>query len=279
MLQKEDNSKANMYYSNLRIVDSNLNYFGTAELIENSIRPKYDKWETKTLDVNVDYLSYLKIELTSKPYLIGIDGNGNPYKITGSNNGTDAVYLGHIARINNKYIIISKQGIYELSDPDTVITSLSFVDGKETGSISFIAVISEEEKQSAIPKEYSNFSKIGQYWGFFNVQDSVYRKILNKYNQSYTTGSGKDTTLYEQEVQTVPGLRIQANPGTVFYVRQAQDYNMDRHVMGATGLLEFYDDSTNIQGLYFVGSHLRPAINENFAQDEEFIDQGRERCF
>ena len=255
-------------------VYSNLNYFGTAELIENSIRPKYDKWETKTLDVNVDYLSYLKIELTSKPYLIGIDGNGNPYKITGSNNGTDAVYLGHIARINNKYIIISKQGIYELSDPDTVITSLSFVDGKETGSISFIAVISEEEKQSAIPKEYSNFSKIGQYWGFFNVQDSVYRKILNKYNQSYTTGSGKDTTLYEQEVQTVPGLRIQANPGTVFYVRQAQDYNMDRHVMGATGLLEFYDDSTNIQGLYFVGSHLRPAINENFAQDEEFIDTG-----
>ena len=44
--------------------------------------------------------------------------------------------------------------------------------------------------------------------------------------------------------------------------------------MGATGLLEFYDDNTNIHGLYFVGSHLRPAINDNFAQDEQFIDTG-----
>ena len=39
-----------------------------------------------------------------------------------------------------------------------------------------------------------------------------------------------------------------------------------------TGLLDFYDDNTNIQGLYFIGPHLRPAVNDNFAEDEEFIE-------
>ena len=74
--------------------------------------------------------------------------------------------------------------------------------------------------------------------------------------------------------QSITGLKIQADPGTVFYLKEIQDTDLERHVIGATGLLDFYDDNTSIQGLYFIGPHLNPAINNNFAKDDEFIETG-----
>ncbi len=256
-------------------VYSNLQYFGSLELINTDLLNKYKKFTTESLEISIDYLSYLRIELSSKPYLIGINSEGNPYRIT-DNTGTEAVYLGHIAIINNQSIIIGKDGIYELSDPGTKITSLKFLSPYETGMLSYEAYINEEEKQGIVPKEYSNYTRVGQYWGFFNLSDSIYRKILNKYDQSYSVSTSLTSSvdLYEQQVQSIFGLKIQANPGIVFYLKQAQDNDLERHIIGASGLLDFYDDSTNIQGLYFIGPHLRPAVNNNYAKDEEFIDTG-----
>ena len=248
---------------------SNQQTFGNSELINSIIINKYKKFTTDTLDISIESLSYLKIELTSDPYLIGIDSANKPYKITGSSNGTDAVFLGHIVVINGKDIIIGKDGIYELADADTRIYSLSFISQNESGTLSYEVKIEEKEKEDLIPKEYSNFTKVGQCWGFFNLNNSIYRKIFNKYNQSYSI---LNDSLYEQQILGIYGIRIQANPGTTFFIKEIQDSVIEQHIVGATGLLEFYDDNTNIQGIYFVGPHLRPAINNNYADDEEFIE-------
>ena len=260
-----------------RIFD-NRQYFGNSELINNIILDKYKKFTTDILDVSINCLSYLKIELTSNPYLIGVTATGKPYMMTASEKGADAVFLGHIVVINGKDIIIGKDGIYELADEGTRINSLSFVSQYESGTLSYEVKIDEKEKEDNIPKEYSNFTKVGQYWGFFNLNQSIYRKIIDKYNQSYsvleTEIGNKEKILYEQNILGIYGIRIQANPGTTFFIKQMQDSNVEKHIVGATGLLEFYDENTNIQGIYFVGPNLRPAINNNFAEDDEFIETG-----
>lgn len=256
-----------------RVFD-NKQYFEDSELISTIILNKYKKFTTDILDISIDCLSYLKIELTSDPYLIGITSEGKPYKMTESENGANAVFLGHIAIINGKSIIIGKDGIYELADEGTRIYSLSFVSSNQSGTLSYEVKIDEKEKEDKIPKEYSNFTRVGQCWGFFNLRQSIYRKIINRYNQSYLVSETQSTekTLYEQQILGIHGIRIQANPGTTFFIKQLQDFNVEKHIVGATGLLEFYDEDSNIQGIYFVGPNLRPAINNNFAEDDEFIE-------
>ena len=276
---KKENEEQEINYEDRLF--SNQQSFGTEELISNSITKQYQKFETDILAAEVAVLTYLKIELTSKPYLIGIDNNGNPYKI--SDESQEGLFVGHIALINDQYIIIGKDGIYELADEDTNITSLSFISQGETGTLSYEAIIKEKAKDERIPKEYSNLSKIGQCWGFFDLNNSVYRKILNRYNQSYSFKVGTTAAdLYEQQVMSINGIRVQADPGTVFYVKEFQDSDFQKHVIGPSGLLEFYDENTNIQGIYFVGPKLRQSqqtssfdtLYEDYAEEDEFIQTG-----
>ena len=284
--KKGDNDNINYKTEYEQRFYSNRQYFDTVDLISTTITNQYQRFATDELDIEVAYLTYLKIELSSKPYLIGIDGNQNPYKISNSSeNGLqEGLFLGHIAVINNQYIIIGRDGIYELADDDTEITSLRFISSQETGTLSYEAVLNEKAKQQNMPKEYSNFSRIGQQWGFFNLEDSIYRKILNKYNHSYNLKIGQENNanLYQQQVMSINGIRVQADPGTVFYTRELQDSGFQKHIIGPTGLLEFYDENTNIQGIYFVGPQLRLAQQgslfdtsyEDYADDDEFIQTG-----
>jgi len=59
-----------------------------------------------------------------------------------------------------------------------------------------------------------------------------------------------------QELQQVKGMRIYAAPNTVVRVKEVQDNtnvsenNYDTFLIGPTGLLEFYDENTNIKGVY-----------------------------
>ena len=250
-----------------------LQYFGDKDIVKNILVDKYQKFSTNTLSVSIDYLSYLRVELTSPPRLIKKDANNRPVELASYQNWSNAICLGHIAVVNGEYIIIGKDGIYELSDPDTKVTSFRLVSSQQTGMISYEAVLSQDEKEQTTPKQYSVFSKVGQYWGFFNLQDSIFRKIVNKYNQSYTVGENStSSSLFSQQLQTINSLRIQADPGTVFYLKDTRDVGLQRHVIGKTGSLDFNDDDTVIYGLYFVGPHLKPVINDNYPQDDEFVE-------
>lgn len=249
---------------------SNQQYFGTLNLV-NNIRAKYNKWETNTTQIAQDsFLSYVKIELTNPPYLIGVDSSG-PYKITDEND-SEAVYLGHIVVINGVTIIINKDGIYELTDEDTRIHTLSFPYSKEQGIISYEIQMTEEEKANLIAQDYSAYYRVGQLWGSFDPNESVYQRIFKKYSSSYGDSSNTSTDTYVTTLNSILGIRIYADQGMVFYLKERQDNELERHVINSTGMLEFFDDNTKIQGFYFVGPHLLPARNNNRAQDYEYID-------
>ena len=251
------------------------NYFGSQNLLPNLIKQKYSNLETDEVQIDINKLTYLKITLTSDPYLIG-SSNGQPYRIAStSDNSNNAICSGHIAIINGEYIVIKEDGIYQLSDDDTSITSLSFVYPNEQGTLDFQVSIQEIQKSSEdVVKEYSMFSRIGQTWGEFdiarNISQTAYSDIIDRYTFSDSTSG------YEQEVQKISGLRVYAEPGTTVYVRERQDSGYDKHVLNETGLLEFYDDDTDIRGIYFAGPELiettKESIQENGLKDYEFYD-------
>jgi hypothetical protein len=52
------------------------------------------------------------------------------------------------------------------------------------------------------------------------VQDSLYRKIVNKYRQEFSQGiQGNAVSLFKQNLQAIEAIRVTAAPNTVFYVR------------------------------------------------------------
>lgn len=246
-------------------------YFGSQDLLSGLLKEKYAYLETENIEVQVKSLSYLKITLISNPYLIGIS-NGRPYQI--KNQEEEAIYIGHIVIINGEYIIIGKEGIYELSQDDTDVSSLSFVSPNEQGIIDFEAIIQEKRARNKNVKQYSVITKVGQLWGDFklinNKGNTIYLDIVNRYN---LVDSKKGLS---QRVSRIAGLRIQAQPGTSFCIKEKQDSQYETHTLNETGLLQFYDENTDIQGLYFIGSKLIEASEQkkNNLHQYEFYDTG-----
>ena len=250
-------------------------YFGSQNLISGLLKTKYEYLETEDVEINIESLSYLKISLTSNPYLIGIS-NGRPYQIKDTNKSEEAICIGHIVIINGEYIIIGKDGIYELPQNDTSVTSLVFVSPNEQGVIDFEAIIQEKERKNKNVKQYSIITKVGQLWGDFklidNTSESIYYNIINKYN-FVDTNEG-----INQRISRIAGLRVQAQPGTSFYIKEKQDTEYEKHTLNQTGLLQFYDQNTDIQGLYFIGPKLieisQQEKERNGLHQHEFYDTG-----
>ncbi len=248
-------------------------YFGTQDILSNHIKTKYKFLQTEDIQINIKSLSYLKINLTSNPYLIG-SSNGRPYEI--KEEGKEAICIGHIIIINGEYVIIGTDGIYELSQEDTDISSLSFVSPNEQGVIDFEAVIQEKERKNKNIKEYSIIPKVGQLWGSFkiveNISRPIYLDIINRYN--FTDNKNG----INQKVSRIAGLRVQAQPGISFYLKERQDTEYEKHTLNETGLLEFYDENTDIQGLYFIGPELieisQQEKERNGLHQYEFYDTG-----
>lgn len=242
-------------------ISSELHFVNNQNIITKYILPKYTYLENDLIKINIDYLSYLKIEFTSPPYLITQRGG----YFQKSSSDTNAHFLGHVVYINGNPIIVGPDGIYELSDPSTKITALSFLGEGQTGNISYQAVVIEQERQENIPKMYGNFERIGQLFGYFNSSDSIYKKIYNRYYQSFSSQNDTDRVSYSQHLQTLKGLRLQAKPNTVFLVQQNKDkaneqgtvLSYDYYVMNETGLLDVYDEETDIRGCYVIGPKLK----------------------
>ena len=256
-------SKRNVFGTTPELHFGEKNY----ELIQNYILPKYKNLENDEVSIKIDYLSYLKIEFTSPPYLITQNPEGkHSLRKSQINDGKTPYFLGYVVIINGQQIIVGPEGIYQLADDSTKVTSVAFLPPPsdststwrtyETAYISYEAVISEEEKALNIPKMYGNFKRIGQIFGYFNSSQSIYKKIYSRYYQSsYVKEEDTVKTAYSQEMQHIMGMRITARPSTLVFVQQDNFYQ--GYVINDTGLLEFYDDKTDIKGCYIIGPQLQ----------------------
>lgn len=246
------------------------------EIITNYILPKYQSLTTQEIDVRIDYLSSLRIEFTSKPYTVVLqNGKFRQCSPTDTDVSEEQKFLGHIIRINDDEILVGPDGVYELSDANTRIKSLSFLSSEETGAISYEAVIVEFERANSHPKEYENIYKIGQLFGSFSARDSLFKKVYLRYYYTPMANETNSSSITSQALSAIKGMRLYAKPGTVFLVKEEKDkQGYDKFVIGDTGLLEFYDEETSIKGVYTLGVKLKENSNLNkTCSDNEYYTQ------
>lgn len=237
---------------------------------EYSILEKYyNKMQQEKYVLSVPYLNFLRIEMQDPPYLIyDQDGTPVPYEenVPGKSSATAAAaYLGYIAYINNQPIVIPEDGIYEIKNEDAQISSLQFE--KDTNAeIRYYATTSQTEDTSQMLSLTSYDEFLGQEWGTFLPGESLYDKLWNKYHQDHQ--GNEDADNYYQALVGIYGIRIEADPNTIAWVKEEGENVMDRHIIGPTASLDFYDNDSVIADVYFSGLHFEEVTDAEAARDE-----------
>lgn len=238
------------------------------------IQDKYEKYAKENYIMSIQNLDHLKLEFEDEPYLIK-EGENGPYiadSLVRSRRSTPAAaaeYLGYLVYINDKPIVINPEGIYELKGSNVEITSLSFpIDTKI--NLEYHVNLKQAEDTSKIFQTSSFYRRMGQKWGAFKPNDSIYQKIWNKYFEKYSN--------YSQTMLSLDGVKIEAEPGTVVFVKESADTEFERHVIGPTHTLNFDAKDSSIEGLYFAGIHLEPATEAEQEREtlpnNKYIDTG-----
>lgn len=240
------------------------------------LQDEYRQYAKEKYITNIDYLDSLKLEFESPPYLIGEDDSG-PFVIRDTNiksrdiNNIDLsnAYLGYLVYINGEPIVINPEGVYELRQDNVQITSLYFPVNTEM-NIEYHLQLSQTEDLSQLYKSTSYFDRVGQYWGTFEYNESIYQNIFNKYYEKYKN--------YMQALVSLDKIKVEADPGTVVYIKEEQDTDFERHVIGPTCTLDFGDEESIIEGVYFSGMHFEQATaaesERDNIPDNKFIETG-----
>ena len=135
-------------------------FSGTQQNILNILQNKYaDTIKNKVIN-ETSALKWLRLEFESEPYLIKIGKDGSLRPLVDGDSTTENIALGYIVYINERPIIVSPRGYYELRDEDTLVTSLWFPT-KTTVSIDYIAEINEVEDVSKIASKIYYYKKLG----------------------------------------------------------------------------------------------------------------------
>lgn len=231
----------------------------------------YQKHAKNNYITKVDYLDYLRIEMESKPYLIYESENGPiPLDDTIDNNqNLLKAFLGYIVYINNIPIVINPEGIYELKGENIKINSITFpIDTKV--NLDYHVYISQTEDKTQIAQTSSYYKKIGQLWGTFGYKDSIYQNIWNKHYEKYSN--------YMKSIISIDSISIEADPGTVVYIKESTEKDFQRHIIGETARLDFDNEDDTIEGIYFTGIHFEPATDAEKERDNlpwnKFIEVG-----
>lgn len=216
------------------------------------IQKKYEKYAKENYKIAIQNLDFLRLEFESEPYLIK-EGEDGPYVVNDLGDykeNPDSAILGYLAYVNNKPIIINSEGIYELKGENVEITSLSFPVDTQV-NLEYHINLQQTEDTSKVFQTSSFYRRVGQRWGAFKPNDSIYQNIWNKYFEKYSN--------YQQMMLSLDGVKIEAEPGTVVYVKESADTDFERHVIGPTHTLVLNAKDSTIEGLYFSGIHFEPA--------------------
>ena len=222
--------------------------FKANEEVFNILADRYKGYAKDGYEIQIEEINYLKLEMTSNPYLIA-EGENGPVVTT---DPAAADYTGYIVYINNKPIIIEadKGKIYELKGQGISVTSITFA-ADTTAIIDYNVVISQKQKEGTSVLSSNYYKEVGQISGVFQNKESVYQQIWNKHYEE------TETTI--QKMVTLNAVKIEAEVGTIVYIKENGENNFDKHIIGDTCILEINNDNSFITGLYFAGMHFLPA--------------------
>lgn len=241
-------------------------------IIKTIIEPKFKNSTKENYIHNAEYLTWVRIEITSEPFLIQSQNN----VLTFTTDPEDKnVIAGYIVEVNGQDMIIKPSmsrridgsiqyiGFLELR---TNITSLKF---KTPGSkykistmIDYCVVLKQQEDISKIPIKVSYEQGIGQLYGTFNMNESLIKKISNKY---YNNNSK-----YLRHLAYIGNIDIQGPVNAVIFVKDSKDDAFNKHIL-ENGVLALSDDDVVINGLYVGGLQLYESADLTHSKKREFI--------
>jgi hypothetical protein len=234
--------------------------FKANEEVFNSISLKNKSLNSDKYIVTLNKLTWMKIEMNSNPYLIKMDA-GTPIPLDSSENANDDTIYGYIVYINNKPIIVNPSGVYELNDIDTEITSIYFP-VNTSAIIDYNAELSQSENKGLLYRRIQYSVVVGQIRGLYEMNEDVFKDIYSKYLFDYSS--------YYQSLTSLDEIKVEADPGVIIYIKDAFDDDYFKHEIGSTGVMEFYNKDSTIEGFYFAGVQLYEDSGADEVQDTEF---------
>lgn len=248
-----------------------------------TLNNKYQQLAEETYVIQTSFLDYLKIEFQDKPYLIEETGAG-PVKYEPAAAASEEVmlmsiedtppsleskskslYMGYIAYINNKPIIIPPEGIYTLDNAELQVTSLYFpIDTSII--IDYNIKLDYVVDVNQLVKNRNYYQKVGQLRGLFKPEESVYEDLWSRYYEQYSS--------YSQTLISIDNVNIEADPGVIVYIKEDLDEDYHRHVIGETCALMIGDEYSTIDDIYFTGIHFKEKTDNSNPTYPSFIDTG-----
>ena len=248
-----------------------------------TLNNKYQQLAEETYVIQTSFLDYLKLEFQDKPYLIQ-ETAGGPVKYEPAAAANEEVallsiedkssslesesmsmYMGYIAYINNKPIVIPPEGIYTLDNTDLQVTSLYFpVDTNII--IDYNIKLDYVVDVNQLVKNRNYYQRVGQLRGVFKPEDSIYEDLWSKYYEQYAD--------YSQTLISIDNVNIEADPGVIVYIKEDLDEDYNRHVIGETCALMLGDEFSTIDDVYFTGIHFKERTENSDPTYPSFIDTG-----
>ena len=169
-------------------------------------------------------------------------------------NNSGEIVLGNNFLLNGQRFTVYDYGgrIYEFDERlvYSALDSLIFLgdlEGKVDtthATVDFLYDMSTEIYQAKQIQERTVRSGIGQIFNEYTTDDNIYNEIYYKY---YI-----ESLSMFRRLNTISSIEIEANPGTVFLIRDESEQKGEEHVVGYTGQLRF-ENISNIYGLRYAG--------------------------
>ena len=225
--------------------------------------------------VTKEVLHFNKIQISfiSEPYLINIAPTipipMNQYLASLSDETSPEVVpvLGYLVRVNGETIIVNSNGHYEIIGENVNIGSFEIYNhtydngSKLQVNFDYGCLVREMENTAGTRQTSITYvSRAGQIRGYYEPNESIYNKIDERYEQTLTKSYQKLFTLNE--------MRIEAEPHSVFYIKDSFDNQYRRYEIGSTGMLNIFSEDFSISGIYSLGVHL---VDKPTNEKDEYI--------
>ena len=238
-----------------------------------TIRKKYHLNETiNEITVNNLYLSYLRIQIDSEPYLIkNVNGTLVPFDDIDPTEDRvdDDTLLGTLIEItpdgNNPeavtILIQYPNNIYEMKGDNIYISPhWNIKPLKDTKMIVDYTISLAQNKDNTRTATTLIYKLInGQLFGHFNSLQSLRSSIWYKYYLDlYGANTKYVSKPYYIKVNFIYNINVESHPGVVFYAQSNTDTKIRRFVLDQTGELFVDPDVDNgyIKEAYFYGRNI-----------------------
>ena len=276
-IQKIGSAMAHFEYVNNYLGQIEIEADANQNIITNYLQELYNKdiYHKENYKTQIKNLNHIKIQFLDKPYLIDITG-GEPTILdsTEYNNRPDAI-LGHIIYLNGKSIVVRNSTIYELEGEDIQITSISFPVATKI-LLDYKLALVQIPEETVIITSFFYINRISQLYGLFNYKYNLVNNIQAHFNLQNIDGLGR----FYQALNAINGLHIEANEGSIIYVKESNEDAAQKHIIGPTRTLDFWDPDSIIMAFSFGGKHVVKATDYELQRDvlmaNRYVDKTNE---